>query len=204
MDTRKKLREANYFMGELLGELGKRGQTPEPFDFYMSAFLHAWRGVLDVMLYDFAEHFSLGFSREDELNIDNFKKAAESKKCADGIEFSDWWLDKQKMLRNNPLWSKRNITTHRGYVGMIEHVYYLSGSGATSSSVSYYFAQADASDVSKGTIPVSTHAVIQPDFASKQLGFVGISGDAIAVCRNALSDMERIVEEAERAFKVSL
>jgi hypothetical protein len=201
MDTRKKLREANYFLGELV----KHEQNPETFDFFMSAFLHAWRGVLDVMLHDFAEHYSLGFSREDELRFDNFKKAAKSKNCADGVRFIDWWLSKQIMLRSNPLWSKRNLSTHGGYLGMAEHVYYLSGSGATSGSISFYFAQTGVSAGSGGAIPVSSHAVIQPDYASKRLEFVDIPGiHAIEVCRNACSEMEKIVEEAERTFEVSL
>lgn len=171
----------------------------------MSAFLHAWRGVLDVMLYDFSDLYSLGFSREDEVRYDNFEKASQRKNCADGVKFIDWWLSKQTTLSTNPLWKKRNLSTHRGYLGMSEHVYYLSGSGATSGSIGGYFGQDVLFDKSSGAVRVSGPAVIQPDFASKRLEFADILGkNAIDVCNDAYRDMGKIVEEAEKTFKVNL
>ena len=210
MDTRKKLREACYFLNELTGY----EQQPEIFDFYMSAFLHAWRGVMDVMLYDFSEYYALGFTREDELRSDIFENAAQRDKCSDGVKFIHWWLSKQDTLRINPLWRKRNLSTHRGYLGMAAHVYYLSGSGATSGTISRYVAHSGVINVeSSGAYPVAGHGalgvmgqpVIQPDFASKRLEFGDIPGkNAIDVCSDAYRDMEKIVEEAEKTFKVSL
>jgi hypothetical protein len=200
MDTRKKLREADYF----LSKLKKLEDVPEEFDFCMSAFLHAWRGVLDVMLHDFADHYSLGFSREDELRFDDFEKAAQKKGSNEAVKFIGWWVKKQKILRNNPLWSKRNLSTHGGYLGMTEHVYYLSGSGATSGTISFYFAGV-AGSAGPGAIPVASQPVLQPDLASKRLEFVDIPGKhAIDVCIDAWCEMERIVSEAEKTFSVVL
>lgn len=201
MDTRKKLREALYFFTEL----ARFENEPEKFDFNMSAFLHAWRGVMDVMLHDFADYFMLGFSREDELRFDNFEEAARRKKCTDGMKFIHWWLGKQAVLRTNPLWGKRNLSTHGGYLGMAVHVYYLSGSGATSGTVYPYFAQSDTAHGSGGAIPVSGHPVIHPDFTSKRLEFVDIPRrNATDVCNDAYHDMERIVGDAEKTFRVGL
>jgi hypothetical protein len=45
----------------------------------MSAYLYAWRSILDVMLYDFSEFYSLGFTRDDWLDYDKFLKAAKAK-----------------------------------------------------------------------------------------------------------------------------
>jgi len=88
---------------------------------------------------------------------------------------------------------------------MAEHFYYLSGSGATSGTVVAYFGQTDVTTGSSGATPVSDHAVVQPDFASKRLEFVDIPGrNAIDVCREAFRDMEKIVEEAEKTFNVGL
>ena len=202
MDTRKKLGEAGHYMGELR----ENEQDPTLFNYSMSAFLHAWRGVLDVMLHDFAEYYSLGFSREDLIECKGFERRAGIKKCTEGVKFIHWWLKKQEMLRKNPLWSKRNLSTHGGYLGMTEHVYYLDGSGATSGSVSFYFAQAGVSAGSSGPVPlIGSHAVIQPYYASKRLEFKDIPGkNALDVCRNAYSEMEKIVEEAEKEFKLTL
>jgi hypothetical protein len=200
MDTRKKLREAEYFLGELV----KHEQDPEIFDFYMSAFLHAWRGVLDVMLHDFADHYSLGFSRQDELRYDNFERAANDISCADGVRFIRWWINKQTTLRGNPLWGKRNLSTHGGYLGMQEQVYYLSGSGATSGSISLYFVP-DTISGGSGAIPVGSQPNILEKSKSKRLEFVDIPGtNAIDVCKTAFNEMRKIVEEAEKTFMVKL
>jgi hypothetical protein len=39
----------------------------DEFHFILSAFLSAWRSVLDVMLYDFADHYKIGLSRDDKM-----------------------------------------------------------------------------------------------------------------------------------------
>ena len=157
-----------------------------------------------MMLYDFSDLYSLGFSREDELRYDNFEKAAQRRNCADGVRFIGWWLSKQTALSTNPLWKKRNLSTHRGYLGMSEHFYYLSGSGATSGSIVGYLGKGVLSAKSSGAVPVSGPAIIQPDFVSKRLEFADIPGNAIDVCSDAYRDMEKIVEEAEKTFRVNL
>jgi hypothetical protein len=65
VNTRTKFAEAKYF----LDVLPQMANNPDGFYYNLSAFLTAWRSTLDVMLYDLAEHFSLGFSREDEMSV---------------------------------------------------------------------------------------------------------------------------------------
>jgi hypothetical protein len=110
MLTRKKLEEARYFSKRLSG-----AKDDDEFHFNLSAFLNAWRSILDVMLYDLAEHYALGFSRDEELNDKEFTAVATALKNDDALKFIEWWRKKQGVLRNNPLWVKRNIMFHRGY-----------------------------------------------------------------------------------------
>jgi len=52
--ARDKLAEAEYF----LRQLENSQDDKKGFDFNLSAFVVAWRSVIDIMLYDFAEKFS--------------------------------------------------------------------------------------------------------------------------------------------------
>lgn len=69
--TGKRLEEARYFCVRL-----SEAKNDDEFHFNLSAFLNAWRSILDTMLYDFTEHYSLGFSREDELDDKEFTAVA--------------------------------------------------------------------------------------------------------------------------------
>ena len=131
MWTRKRLQEAEYFRNRLIGT-----QNDDEFYFNLSAFLSAWRSILDVMLYDFNEHYYLGFSTEDKFNDTDFKAVANALSNTQAIEFIKWWRKKQGLLRKNPLWTKKNITVHRGYAKLSEYRIYVSGSGGTSSTIS--------------------------------------------------------------------
>ena len=109
MHTRNKILEADFFLEKLQ-------QTPDDpdFTFYLSAFLSAWRSVLDIMLYDFAEHFSLGITRDDKINEQNFIFVAKTFGNHSAVEFIRWWRGNQGVLINNPLWRKRS-TRARAY-----------------------------------------------------------------------------------------
>jgi hypothetical protein len=149
MDTRNKLNEAKYF----LDALNRTQNTPEKFQYNLSAFLNAWRSVLDVMLYDFAEFYSLGFTREEKLTDRDFWVAARAKNLNNALRFNEWWRQKQGTLMNNPLWKKRTITAHRGYPEVVPYRFYVSGSGGTSPTISGEVVLSAVS--SEGAIPVT-------------------------------------------------
>lgn len=205
MDTRKKLREAAYH----LDALRKNQANDEPFEFEMSAYLYAWRSILDVMLYDFSEFYSLGFTRNDWLDFDRFLKAAKAKKCRDAEGFICWWFGKQKVLESNQLWTERNVYAHRGYSGMKgaqTKVFYLIGSGGASGTILPFLPGSETiAGSSGGAIPTTSQAIHQVLEPPKRWEFINIPGeDAIAVCEKALDEMSKIVGEAEKEFKVKL
>lgn len=132
MDTRNKLEETQYFLDELI----KTKNDTKLFHFNLSAFLSVWRSVLDIMLYDFAEYYSIGFTRQDIITHQTFKAVASALKHNNALKFIDWWREKQGELMQNPLWAKRRLIIHRGYPTITAtFTFYVSGSGGTSITV---------------------------------------------------------------------
>lgn len=86
MDTRNKLKEGKYFLDALI----QTQDEPELCDYYLSAFLSAWRSVLDVMLYDFAEHYSLGITIEDYMTPHGFWLVSKALKNTQALGFYKW------------------------------------------------------------------------------------------------------------------
>jgi hypothetical protein len=191
--TRKRLEETRYFCVRL-----SEAKNDDEFHFNLSAFLNAWRSILDVMLYDFTEYYSLGFSREDELNYKEFKAVATALKNTQALKFIKWLGQKQGGLtHNNPLWSKRNITVHRGYPKVSERRIYVSGSGGTSGTVSIitpYFKR----------ISYPSPSTISPSDPSNYY-FSDIQDRTVMkYCNEALKEIESIIVEAEQTFSVKL
>lgn len=199
MYTRDKLNEAKYFF-EILSQVH---EEPDKFYYNLSAFITAWRSVLDVMLYDLAEHYSLGFSRDVDMTHKEFFAVAKALKKTEAIKFIKWWRKKQGMLSNSPLWKKRRIIVHRGYPSMAQtYAFYVSGSGGTSGTVLPYLTPVGLpSDSTLGTlvprtipVPTATPSVWKfEDFPNE---------NAIDMCEKAYGEMKKIVEEAETIFSI--
>lgn len=197
MDTTRKLEEAEYFLGTLI----KTKDTPEVFQFYLSAFLSAWRSVLDIMLYDFAEYYSLGFTRENFLDDRCFKAVAAALANEDALRCIEWWRRKQGRLQQNTLWRKRSINVHRGYPTVIATTFYLSGSGGTSMTFTPPPDVIGNVDVSEDAIPTTT----AESETREEVRFSDFpDNDVVGMCTQALNVMKEIVAEAERLFGIEL
>lgn len=196
MYARMRLDEARYFRMHL-----SSARTDDEFYFNLSAFLNAWRSILDVMLYDFSEHYTLGFTREDELDNKQFLAVATVLGRTEAIEFIKWWNQQQGILSNNPLWRKRNVSFHRGYPKVSEYVIYVSGSGGTSGTLSYF--KRVPWPTSEDAPPVS--APLQASGDGLNYFFTDLPDrPVIDYCDEALKEIERIIEEAEKRFSVNL
>jgi hypothetical protein len=197
--TRDKLNEAKYFF-EMLSQVQ---EEPDKFYYNLSAFLTAWRSVLDVMLYDFAEYYSLGFSRDVDMTHKEFFAVAKALTKTEAMKFIEWWRKKQGMLSNSPFWKKRRIVVHRGYPAMTQtYTFYVSGSGGTSGTLSPYLTPVGLpSESTLGTlvprtltVPTGTPSVWKfEDFPNE---------NAIDMCQKAYGEMKKIVEEAEKLFGI--
>lgn len=105
-------------------------QDRDEFDYYLDAFVLAWRSVLDIMLYDAAEIFSLNLSREQHIADYEFLLVARALKHTKAQAFIEWWHERaQGSLSQNPLWSKRTIISHRGFLGKTHIIYGLTSGG---------------------------------------------------------------------------
>lgn len=203
--TRKRLDEARYFFGHL-----SLAKDDDEFYFNLSAFLNAWRSILDIMMYDFNDFFVLGFSREDEINATEFAAVANALKNTQAIEFIKWWRNKQKLLQKNELWRKRNISFHRGYPPVSEYRIYVGRTGGTSGSMypiiypspglpdaAVYRTPGPLPPMVVGPIPATTidpHTYYFTEPSDKP---------AIQYCNEALKLIEGIVEEAEKKFSLT-
>lgn len=208
MQTRRKLDEARYF----LDQLAEVQSASERFYYCLSAFLNAWRSVLDVMLYDFVEHHNLGFTREDKITDQHVRAVANALNNNGALQFIEWWRQKQGGLMNNLLWKKRIIIAHRGYPPVQTFTFYVSGSGGTSSTISGYNTSAWSPDSLQG-IPttsttegsVTTSTCSTSDFPETEIRFSDYpSISVIDLCERAFDEIESIIEEAERSFGVRL
>ena len=201
MHTRNKLREAKYFL-DILPEMQ---EDADKFDYNLSAFLNAWRSVLDIMLYDFAENYALGFSRDVEMNHKEFHAVASALTNHEAVRFIRWWRKKQGELNNSPLWEKRIINFHRGPLTMVQtYDIYVSGSGGTSGTLSPHVQSETlpvgsslGSLVPQGTAPFTQE---RPEYRFSDFSDVSV----IDMCRTACAELEKIVVEAETSFNVRL
>jgi len=212
MRARKKLDEAAYFLNAL-----KRTDT-EAFDYNLSAFLCAWRSILDVMLFDFAEKYSLGFSPEALLTEDKFRRAAEALGKKEASEFLAWWKTMLARISTSPLYRKRNMVVHRLYpetVYTIPIPIALSHHFQDADEKTAFLIQAETQKGEKILMTTSPKIIADRDALKEahveQIGrFVAKVGGpsfddfperaAKDVCQQAFDDMRRIVETAERDY----
>lgn len=211
MDTRNKLSEAKYFLEILFGVQ----DDTDKFYYNLSAFITAWRSTLDYMLYDFAEIFNLGFTRDDEMTEKEFRAVSNALNKTKALAFIRWWSQKQNILSGNPLWSKRNLNIHRGRAPITKsYVFHVSGSGGTSGTISFTTSGTlSSSSIGVWTPLTSSYIPTQPTSS-----YITTSGNAISewtfsdfpdesaidICRKAYDEMKKIVEEAETEFVVQL
>jgi len=193
MDTRYKLRETEYFLERLI----VNEDDPEQFSFNLSAFLSAWRSVLDIMLYDFALIFFEGLSRDDYLSPGYFKIAAKAQKHTEALSFIDWFNKKRRILEKNSLWKMRHIIVHRGYPLEVFHIVVAVESASSASSV----ITMDSELLPRGAIP--TEMYVDRVFSAVPTLETKVT-ELIEKCREAYALMVSIVEEAENEFDVKL
>jgi hypothetical protein len=205
-----KLAEARYFLG-LLNIMPQDTAHEREFMYNVSAFLSSWRSVFDIMLYDYADKFRFGFSRDEEITERDFEIAARVTNNTQGLSFLRWWRQQINVLARNPLWTKRKIIVHRGYPPTM-HVYtiFVSGSIATSSSmfmtsssgvtVSVSSSSTSTTTTTGGSaIPTTTTTV--PTTPLAELRFLDFQDRSVAdYCGQALQEMENIVNSAIQQF----
>ncbi|MGA2310608.1 MAG: hypothetical protein ABSG57_13825 [Candidatus Bathyarchaeia archaeon] len=109
MTANLKLNEAGYFLRAI------KNTTDDTFLFNLSAFLSAWRSILDVMLFDFAQKYHLGFGPEDHVTFETFRIVAKALKRGQALRFLSWWRKQERRVSGNPLYPKRNMIVHRKY-----------------------------------------------------------------------------------------
>jgi hypothetical protein len=154
------------------------------------------------MLYDFAEHFLLGFTREVEMNDKEFYAVAKALNKNEAIDFIKWWRKKQGILKNEPLWEKRIISFHRGAVPIYLN-YFGYGTGSASGTIS-----ADAALVSSVPLtmgPPIPQTVPMPQMEPNFWSFKDFPNeDLIDKCEEGCTKLEEIVAEAEKTFNIRL
>jgi len=196
METNYKLAEAQYFLSRLKG----LKDNPDEFMYNLSAFLSAWRSVLDVLLYDYAEKY-FGWGRDEKFDVRDFEVAAKTSGKKDAQDFIQWYKKQIKLLSQNPLWKKRVVIVHRGRP-KVARTYFL------------YFSETIAVHESV-TIEVLEHgspSAIPPEKASFQstadqdrpveVYFEDCKDEEVEkICTQAYEQMKKIVEEAENTFK---
>lgn len=209
MQVKEKLNEAHYFLG-MLSNTPQDDAHEREFTYILSAFLNSWASVLDVLLYDYLEKFSLGFSRSERITERDFEIAARALNHTQATLFIRWWRQQLRSLSNNPLWTKRNLIVHRGYPPTM-HVYniYVAESIAINSTISAYGTSIIAagssgpSAISPTTTPGSATPQPAPQTAQTrdEIRFADRPDrSVIDYCQVAYDEMESIVSSALAQF----
>jgi len=174
--TRLKLEEAQYF----LEQFRKTTLSSKKNRFYLSAFLHAWRSVIDVMLYDFARYYGLyNFKNPNRSNhivkfADHIQKTARNQKKKQAVEFIDWWFGKLLEVYKSELSGMRKLVTHTGGLTLPEYV--------------------QEAPLGRFSLRDYIHAKqIEEEIAVTE-----------ETCQEGYSLVENIVDEAEKKFSVKL
>jgi hypothetical protein len=188
--AREKLDEAVYF----LGQLEKYEDRKELFDYNLSAFVVSWRSVIDIMLYDFAEKFSLNLTRDDYLGEEQFRLSARVLGRKEALDFLKWLISETRKLREKHriLFDRRRVTVHRGK-GSTFAAYAINWS-PSSAAVSI-----TGSQWVPTTLPTSEYETPPIETQSAEIRFAERPNEsAISVCRRAYEDMKILVESTER------
>jgi len=187
--ARGKLDEAAYF----LEHLEKFEDRKELFDCNLSAFVVSWHSVIDVMLYDFAEGFSLNLTRDDYLGEDQFRLAAKVLDRKEALDFLRWLINETRKLREKHriLFERRRVTVHRGK-GSTFLAY------AVNWSPSPVAVSVTGSQWVPSPLPMSEYAEGLPiETQSAEIRFAERPNEsAISICRRAYEDMKKLVEDA--------
>ena len=211
MEVDEKLNETSYFLNLLQQNPQDRDHAKE-FMYVLSAFLNAWRSVLDVLLYDYAEIFSLGLSREERINDRDFEVAARALNNSQAQSFIQWWKQQLSILGQNPLWLKRKVIVHRGYPPTMHHyTVIVSDSIAVSSTISVMQAQQPTQGTSVNPNALSpSNSTIQTQEESNstnaaetgaEIRFADLQDRSIVdYCEQALDQMVAIVNPAKSQF----
>jgi len=199
--ARYKLAEAEYFLTTIRQLPRGSGE----FMYNVSAFLSACRGSFDVLLYDYATKYQLGFTLDDFIDDNAFERRAHTQNNHQALNFIVWWRNRLLQIQNDPvagpLSTKRNVFIHRGRPPMTFTVY-VSATLTVSSSVrtirdGTVQTQADSNpspptSVSRGpTSPEPTQNVYFKDFPSR---------DVLSLCEEYFRIMTQTIEEAENQF----
>lgn len=106
--TPDKLEEAQYFLERFCETTIK----PKINKFYLSAFLQAWRSVIDIMLYDFAEYF--GFEYLEKPRVHQLAAIFEHTRTRGAREFIKWWRKKRVKVLEMETAKMRDYVAHCG------------------------------------------------------------------------------------------
>jgi len=191
MQAKEKLKEVEYF----LIALRRTSQNPEEFNYNLSAFLSALRSVPEFMLYDFADRYSLSFTREDYLTDDIFAVAAKVLRRQDVLDFLNSWRQNLGRLNQNSLFRKRVRSVHRGYPPLV-YDYAVNTSGTITSRFfqepTSIIRDAPANPTIFPAANPSPRFEIQfPDFPNQ---------NALDVCQDTFNEVRGFVETAERDY----
>jgi hypothetical protein len=114
INARERLREARYFLDRMKG-FERQGSVKE-FIYHFDGFLVAWHSIHDnTILYDFADRFSLPFTRREYMTDHEFGLAAKWLKQEDASVFLKWLKSQVGKLRGEykVLFDFRHQVVHR-------------------------------------------------------------------------------------------
>lgn len=198
-----KLKEANYFLNHMKKFDILHATSLSEFDYYHSAFLSAWASVMDLMLFNFANKYRLGFSDEDRLDEERFEIAARALKHDQAMKFLAWYKGEKKNMREKDallrkITSKRHMNIHRArpevnYAMEVHEFYMPTGSMGVSAVLQPTAVGVD--NVTEDTAPDRTFLEIA------QIWYQDIPNiDVRDVCNYAFEYMKRIVETARKEY----
>lgn len=176
METRRKLGEAKFF----LERLHESEDNYDIFSYYLSAFLSAWRSVVDIMLYDVVEHY-FGLSRDEKIFRRDFKHLAQILGNKEALQFIYWFNHKIGILQENPLWEKRIQIDHRGYPSI---KLFVESPLSTASTRIWY-----------GPFPFLSEIPTEVPIKST---YIADAPEILEMCEKGLAEMKAIVNEAKK------
>lgn len=112
MSVMNKLEECRFFLTQVQEE----SDDPKINSFYQSAFLSAWRSLLEYLLYDYAEYYGItkyyaklehATSFKTWTDERSFRFAAKDLENNGALKFIRWWVDKRKDLSSHELYTKK-------------------------------------------------------------------------------------------------
>lgn len=205
MTAHSKLQEANFFF-QLLER--PEENTAETFKNYVSACVSGIYGIMQHLLYDYAQKYWAKFDTNDYVDPSSFTLLAKITQNHEASKFVEWYNKAIGRINNNPdaaaVLKTRKLETHRSDVPY-SYIWELVLDGSTNISSTIVFPQPTTERTREIVVPYLSRETVTAMPPGKLTSIIPVfdhypEKPAVEVISNTITLLKSLVDEAETNF----